>query len=137
MDKLLKIVTENDDVITRPVGIEEIEKLKKELGFGLSSEYEAYLKNFGIIIFESWETYGLGVKDDSYLNVLKIYQDLSSDEEYPNNTLPLMEIGDGSYYLYDNDSEMILLWSTPNGGVVRTLSETLEEFFLKYVFNQG
>lgn len=135
MDNLLKIVTEND-VIIRPVGSEEIERLKKELGFNLSSEYEAYLKNFGIIIFEAWETYGLGVKDDSYLNVLNIYQDLSSDEEYPNNTLPLMEIGDGSYYLYDNANEMVLLWSTPNGGVIRTLDENLEEFFIKYVFNQ-
>lgn len=136
MDNLLKIVTEND-VIIRPVGSEEIERLKKELGFNLSSEYEAYLKNFGIIIFEAWETYGLGVKDDSYLNVLNIYQDLSSDEEYPNNTLPLMEIGDGSYYLYDNANEMVLLWSTPNGGIVRTLDENLEEFFIKHVFNQG
>lgn len=136
MDNLLKVVKENDAII-RPASPSDIEKLKIELGFNLSKEYEKYLSECGVIIFESWETYGLGVKDNSYLNVLNAYKDLSSDAEYPNYTVPLMEIGDGSYYLYDNSSEMILVWSTPNGGVTRTLHENLEGFLIKYIFNQG
>lgn len=135
MDDLLKVIKESDAII-RPANQEDIENLKKELGFNLSGEYEKYLSTCGVIIYESWETYGLGVNDNSYLNVFNAYKDLSSDSEYPDDAVPLVEIGDGSYYLYDNASEMVLLWSTPNGGVVRTLHENLESFFIKFIFNQ-
>ena len=120
--------------ITRPAEPASIKELQASLGFPLSVEYQEYLSRFGIIAHDAYETYGLGVPDDYFLHVLNAYKDLSSDPTYPSNALPLLELGDGQYYLYDNRSQQVVLWATPNGGVVRTLDQGLEDFLVQQIF---
>ncbi|OYQ71767.1 hypothetical protein B9T10_03505 [Wohlfahrtiimonas chitiniclastica] len=134
MDKLLEIIKENDAVI-RPASAYEIEKLKKDLGMDFSAEYEQYLSILGSVQFESCETYGFDVNDGSYSKLVDIYNDLSTDEEYPNSAVPLMKVDEDSYYLYDNSTEMMLEWLGDYGGVSSTLHEDIEEFIIKYLFN--
>ena len=119
---------------TRPVDTASIQNLEQKLGFALSDEYKRYLSTFGVIVFDAYETYGLGVPDDYYLNVIAAFSDLGRDPTYPKNTVPLLEIGDGQYYLYDNQARKILVWATPNGGIVRVLDDGLEAFLIKHVF---
>ncbi|WP_454864332.1 hypothetical protein [Pseudomonas rhizophila] len=88
----------------------------------------------GTNVFDAYETYGLGVPDDYYLNVFAAFSDLSRDPNYPKNTVPLLDIGDGQYYLYDNQSQKVLVWATPNGGIVRVVEDGLETFLIKHVF---
>jgi hypothetical protein len=121
---------------TRPVDTASIQNLERKLGFGLSDEYKLYLSIFGVIVFDAYETYGLGVPEDYYLNVGSAFDDLSRDPTYPKNTVPVLEIGDGQYYLYDNKSRQVLLWSSPNGGVIRVLDEDLESFLIKHIFTE-
>lgn len=106
----------------------------ESLGFALTDEYVDYLSTFGVIVFGATETYGLGVPQDYYLNVRNMYADLSRDATYPQLAVPLVDAGDGRYYLYDNGSRRILLWATPNGGIVETLSEGLEAFLVRDIF---
>lgn len=120
--------------ITRPADPASIDALQANLGFPLSSDYREYLSRFGVIAHGAYETYGLGVPDDYFLHVLNAYKDLSSDVSYPAAAVPLLELGDGQYYLYDNRNQHVVLWATPNGGVVRTLDENLESFLLKHIF---
>jgi hypothetical protein len=134
MEALKKLVEEHKAKIRPPVDTGSILTLETKLGFKLSAEYKDYLATFGIIAFKSNETYGLGVPEDYYLNVLNKYSDLSQDTSYPESAVPLLEIGDGQYYLYKNDTKKILHWATPNGGVVRTLDEALEPFLIKHLF---
>ena len=101
MEKLKSLI-ETFEATTRPADSDSIQNLEHKLGFPLSEEYKKYLSDFGLISFESEETYGLGVPDNYYLNVHSIYADLSRDTSYPSETVPLLEIGDGQYYLYDN-----------------------------------
>lgn len=119
---------------TRPVDVGSIQSLEQKLGFALSDEYKDYLSTFGVIVFDAYETYGLGVPDDYYLNVHAAFSDLGRDPNYPKDTVPLLEIGDGQYYLYDNQSRKVLVWATPNGGIVRVLEDGLETFLIKHVF---
>ncbi|KAF0811005.1 hypothetical protein A167_00037 [Alcanivorax sp. S71-1-4] len=119
---------------TMPADSESINKLENALDFNLSDEYKKYLSEFGVIVYRSYETYGLGVPDDYYLNVLVIHKDLKNDKYYPLGVLPLMEIGDGSYYLYEMESEKILLWASPNGGVIKEVSRGLEAFLVDNIF---
>nr|WP_019367517.1 SMI1/KNR4 family protein [Pseudomonas luteola] len=133
MKTLEKLVLEQQ-AITRPASPANIEALEATLGFPLSHEYREYLLRFGIIAHDAYETYGLGVPDDYFLNVLTAYKDLSSDTRYPANSVPLLELGDGQYYLYDNHHQRVLLWATPNGGVVRTLQLSLEDFLKTHLF---
>ena len=119
---------------TRPVETASIQNLERKLGFALSDEYKRYLSTFGVIVFDAYETYGLGVPDDYYLNVFAAFLDLGGDPNYPKNTVPLLEIGDGQYYLYDNQARKVLVWATPNGGIVRMLEDGLETFLIKHVF---
>ncbi|MGN9460790.1 SMI1/KNR4 family protein [Pseudomonas syringae pv. aptata] len=133
MNTLERLVEQNQATI-RPVDAQCIQKLEGKLGFTLSGEYHAYLSTFGVIVFDAYETYGLGVPDDYYLNVFVAYSDLSQDPGYPRTAVPLLDIGDGQYYLYDNQSLKILVWATPNGGVVREVEGRLEDFLVTHIF---
>lgn len=133
MKTLEKLVTKHQ-ANTCPADSESIDALQERLGFALSPEYKSFLSTFGVIAFDAYETYGLGVPDNYYLNVLNSFNDLSADPSYPQNALPLLEIGDGQYYLYDNKAQQVLLWATPNGGVIRVLDDGLEQFLIKHIF---
>lgn len=133
MKKLEQLVQEQK-AMTRPAQLASINALQADLGFPLSSEYREYLSLFGVIAHGAYETYGLGVPDDYFLHALNAYRDLVSDANYPANTVPLLELGDGQYYLYDNSSQQVILWATPNGGVVRVLDDSLEQFLIKHLF---
>ena len=132
--KNLNILVKHHQATTRPASESSIQELEKNLGFHLADEYKDFLSAFGVIVYGAHETYGLGVPNDYYLNINNIYADLSQDPTYPKTAVPLLELGDGQYYLYDNSSAHILLWATPNGGVVKQLDSGLESFVIQYVF---
>jgi len=132
--KTLQQLVDRHQANTRPADATSIQSLEHRLGFALSDEYQQYLSLFGVIVFDAYETYGLGVPDDYFLNVFAAFSDLSRDPNYPENAVPLLDIGDGQYYLYDNQSRKVLVWATPNGGIVRVVGEGLETFLIKHVF---
>jgi len=133
--KILEQRVKEQNAITRPVKPASIDALQAELGFPLSAEYREYLSLFGVIAHDAYETYGLGVPDDYYLHVLNAYKDLAADASYPANTVPLLEVGDGQYYLYNNHTQQVMLWATPNGGIVQVLDESLEVFLNNHIFS--
>ena len=135
MMKELKALVERHGAKTRPPSADGIRELETKLGFTLSPEYSSFLSTFGVIVFGATEIYGIGVPDTYYLNVRNAYADLSRDPHYPSNALPLFDAGDGHYYLYDNQSHEIILWATPNGGVVRVLDVGLEPFLASQLFH--
>ena len=135
MKKLEQLVAANN-ATTRPADEASIKALQNKLGFDLSDEYISYLKTFGTIDHDGDETYGLGVPEDYYLNVMNIYNGLKTEHQYPNKAVPLLEIGDGHYYLYDNSTHKVLVWAKPNGGVVRVCDEGLEAFLSQKLFGQ-
>ncbi|WZB76476.1 SMI1/KNR4 family protein [Achromobacter insuavis] len=118
MNQLTALVERNHAII-RPARDEDIQQLGESLGFALADEYVDYLSEFGVIVFGATETYGLGVPQDYYLNVRNMYADLSRDATYPRLAVPLVDAGDGRYYLYDNGSRQVLLWATPKGASSR------------------
>jgi hypothetical protein len=130
----LKVLVERHWAKTRPAGMDSIRALEARLGFGLAPEYTAFLSSFGVIVSGGAEVYGLGVPNNYYLNVGDAYADLSRDPGYPPNAVPILDVGDGRYYLYDNEAQKLLLWATPNGGIVEVLDTTLESFLVKQIF---
>ena len=132
--KKLKDLVDRYQANTRPADSASITALQEQLGLALSAEYTSFLSTFGVIVFEAYETYGLGVPNDYYLHVLNSFTDLSRDPSYPKNAVPLIETGDGQYYLYDNKAQKVLLWSTPNGGVIRVLDVDLDQFLISHIF---
>ncbi|MBS1054899.1 SMI1/KNR4 family protein [Gluconobacter kondonii] len=133
MNTLEKLV-KSHKAITRPADAKGVSALQAALGFPLSAEYKEFLSHFGIIVHGAYETYGLGVPNDYYLNVLNAYKELSNDPTYPSNTVPLLDEGDGQYYLYDNKENTVILWGTPNLGVINTTNLRLNEFLIKKMF---
>lgn len=135
MERLKQQVIDKKAMI-KPASSTDVDGLQEALGFTLSAEYKEYLQQFGVIVFDAYETYGLGVSDDYFLHVLNAYKDLSRDANYLDQAVPLLEVGDGHYYLYNNATESVFLWATPNGGFIRTVSEDLETFLLERIFSQ-
>ncbi|ENE4829754.1 SMI1/KNR4 family protein [Klebsiella pneumoniae] len=118
----------------RPVNEDEIITAEQTLGIQFSPEYKAYLSEFGLIAFGATEISGLGVPAMSHLNILSAIEPLREGKDYPPQAVPLCDIGDGYYYLYDNKQRKILTWSMING-VVDTSDEDLEAFLLRIVFD--
>lgn len=122
--------------ITRPASTGSIALAEQKLGLGFDAEYKEFLLRFGVIICGSNEIYGLGVPDDYYLNVVCAYETLCQDASYPLAAVPLIDDGDGHYYLYDTLEHDIVLWAMPNGGIVRRIRQKLGDFVLKYLFSE-
>ena len=118
----------------RPATEDEIATAEQALRMQFSPEYKAYLSEFGLIASGATEVNGLGVPVTSHLNILSAIQPLRDGKDYPQQAVPLCDIGDGYYYLYDNQQRKILTWSMING-VVETSSEGLETFLLRIVFD--
>lgn len=134
MDKLIEKLT-SAGALRRPVTEETINQAEKDLNISFSNEYKSYLSTCGVISLESTETYGLGVKNTSYLSLYKILPEMRDEANFPASSVPLSDIGDGHFYLYDNNSKTILIWASPNGGVVKEIQSNLEDFLISLFFN--
>src|SRR3546814_15954847 len=94
MQKLKQLV-DSHQANTRPVDTASIQNLERKMGFALSDEYKRYLLTFGVIVFDAYETYGLGVPDDYSLNVFIAFSALGRTHNYPNNPVPQIGRPDG------------------------------------------
>lgn len=56
------------------------------------------------------------------------------EANFPASSVPLSDIGDGHFYLYDNHAKTILIWASPNGGIVKEIKSDLEEFLISLLF---
>lgn len=129
--KKLKDFVGRHDTFTRPVDATMIEFAENQLDIKFSADYKAWLQNFGVLSYESYEIFGLGVKETAWLNILRSTVELRKEKnDFPTAAVPLMDAGDGQLYLYDNKSKNIIIWS-PVVGVLEILNETLEDFLLR------
>lgn len=129
----LKQFLDQNKAIYKPVNDENIIQAEVELSIVFSDEYKRYLKQIGLFTYESIETYGLGLPNDSYLNIIKSTQEFRQESGFQDSFVPLCEIGDGHYYIYDNNESNIKVWVSPNGGVSKNINGNLEDFLLNLI----
>lgn len=135
MEKLFTKLNENSAMMKNATEL-QINESEKILGIAFSQEYKSYLSSIGCVSYEGIEVYGLGVPKDYYLSLLDILPYLrETDNTFPPQAVPLSDIGDGHYYIYDNKAQKISVWATPNGGIVEEVSGTLENFLTNLLFN--
>lgn len=132
MNKLLKLIEENQAII-RPATEEQIAQAESELGLTFTTEYRAYLQSIGVISFGSIETYGLGVSDTSHLNIINALHYFKAFKNFSSSLIPVADIGDGHYYMYDNSDQKILTIALPDLGT-KTIADDLEQFLCELVF---
>ena len=133
MNKLAaKIDTNQAD--TLPATMSQIEQAEAQLDMVFSSEYKVYLQSFGVISYESQETFGLGVKDGSYLNIVTALKDFRDIPGFPKALIPLAEIGDGHYYMYDNNRGKVVSIALPDLGI-KDINDDLQGFLLDLMFS--
>ncbi|MCW9699522.1 MULTISPECIES: SMI1/KNR4 family protein [unclassified Avibacterium] len=117
--------------IIRPANENEILSAERQLGIKFSSEYRDFLSSFGILSYNSDEIYGLGVSTDYYLNILNLLKEFKEyNVNIPNNHIPLLDIGDGQYYIYDNNDGKIYVWSASSNSIIKNKQNSLTEFLL-------
>lgn len=103
MKKVQEYIKKNRDlfILKENQSDESISNAQNSLGFKFDDEYFDYLKKFGFISFKSMETMGLGVKESSYLNVVKSTLELKKeDKSFPNDSVVLEYIGEANYVIY-------------------------------------
>lgn len=132
MNNLLALVEANQaDII--PASEEQIAHAESALGLKFTDEYRSYLRQFGVISFGSNETYGLGVKEASFLNIVSALTDFRVIGGFPSSLIPISDIGDGHYYMYDNSTQNVVAVSMPGIGI-KQVSSNLEDFLIKLIF---
>lgn len=125
---LLKQIEEKGAMIM-PAKLADINYAEKQLNIEFSNEYKKYLEQCGVLSYGSHEIYGLGIPEDNYLNILTVCKDVASqDVSLPKDCVPLEDIMDAQYYLYDNNNHQIYIWSAATGQILETVSKTLNEF---------
>jgi len=131
--KKLRTFIEQHDVTTRPVDVPTINAAEQALHITFTPDYKAWLENIGILSYEATEVFGLGVKENAWLNILRSTVELRQQHpNFPASAVPLLDAEDGQYYLYDNATSKIVRWS-PLSGVLEILSDSLELFVLKQI----
>ncbi len=129
----LNALVEETKASTKPATNEQITAAQTALGMKFSDEYRTYLSEFGTIVHESTELYGLGMSDSSHLNIVKAVKTFKEVCDFPKNLIPLAEISDGNYYVYDNSGKKVL---TFNQSTLETKSygSGLEQVLINIVF---
>jgi hypothetical protein len=136
MNTLARLV-KSANARTKPASRATVDALEESLGITLAREYREFLETFGWIDHGAYETYGLGFPEGYYLNASVAYNDLVCHRGYPLTAIPLLDVGDGRYFLYDNAKRRVVLWASPNGGVIETVTDDLETFLAKKIFGQA
>ena len=79
----------------------EIKDAEKNLNCVFDGDYTSYLKEFGLISYESIEFAGLGVPFDSYINVCQATHDAKEAiADFPENTVVLESVGEKNWIVY-------------------------------------
>lgn len=112
----------------------EIERAEKLLGVEMCNEYKKFLKNFGVISGESVEIFGLGVREDSYLNVIRRTLDLRGEDGFPSDCVVIQDLDDGHFVLC-SPSCCLYEWRSPNFDkkIIPILNESFEDYLLSQV----
>ncbi|ATZ66798.1 SMI1/KNR4 family protein [Acinetobacter haemolyticus] len=127
MNTLKEFVTSNA-VDTVDVSYEQIRDAEKILSFNFDTAYLTYLEICGQLEYEYLEFYGLGVPLSSHINVVRAYQELSTKNTYPKSTIPILDLGDGHYALYNIEDKKVIEWCAD--GIVTVLADNLESYML-------
>ncbi|MCD6185417.1 MAG: SMI1/KNR4 family protein [Deltaproteobacteria bacterium] len=130
MENVKKYIQENkkDFFIKGNVSEEEVEKAEERLSFAFDKHFRTYLKEYGIISYESMETAGLGVSEGSYLNTVTLTLEIKGKyTSFPSNSVILENIGEDNYVIYTM-LKGVFQWS-PNRNT--KIDDTLEGFLLK------
>lgn len=106
---------------------DSISNIEDKLGFCFDHDYKEYLKKFGLISFESMDVFGIGVKENSHLNVLKNTLDVKNEENnFPDNSVVLEYIGEANYIIYTMHKGVYQYSSNS----LSLIKGTLEEYLL-------
>lgn len=120
-------------VDTINVSDEQIQAAEQDLLFKFDSAYLDYLKICGQLEYEYLEFYGLGVSATSHVNVERAYTELSASKTYPNNSIPVLDLGDGHYALYNVATKEVVEWCFD--GIVGVLAKGLENYLIATLEN--
>lgn len=130
MEKVKRYIQKNkeDFFIKGNVSEAEINRAEQMLSFAFDKPFRTYLKEYGIISYESMETAGLGVSEGSYLNTVTVTMEIKEKYvSFPDNSVVVENIGEDNYVIYTM-AKGAFQWS-PNSKT--EIDDTLEGFLLK------
>ena len=117
-----------DFIVKGDVSEKEIKAAEQKLAFAFDNSFKTYLKQYGIISYNSLETIGLGVSASSYLNVVTATLEIKKKyTSFPKNSVIFEDIGEDNYVIYTM-KKGVFQWS-PNNKI--KIDDTLEKFLLK------
>ncbi|MCS7053708.1 MAG: SMI1/KNR4 family protein, partial [Ignavibacterium sp.] len=110
-----------------------IKDAEKELDIIFPEQIRLIIKNYGSLSFKHWELFGLGVKNNSHLNIVKNTLELRK-AKLPKQFIPIINVGDGIYIVTDTKNNVyeFRLFSEK----LKKLDDSLDNFLFK-LFNEG
>jgi hypothetical protein len=87
------------------IASKEINKAETELSIKFGEHLKSIISEFGCILFNHIEIFGLGVKKTSHLNIVSITKELRK-YNLPPGYIPFFNMGDGHYALVDDNDKV-------------------------------
>jgi len=121
------VTNKHDFLMKNGASTDEINTAQEKLGCKFNTDYIYYLANYGLLSYESMETFGLGVPMTSYRNVVTATLNLMNEcKSFPINAVVIEDIGEDNYVI--DVMEKGIFQFSPNS--LEQISTSLEEYLL-------
>ncbi|PKG85451.1 hypothetical protein CXF85_07695 [Colwellia sp. 75C3] len=117
----------HDFLMKTGVSKSEVNAAQDKLGFIFDADYTYYLANYGLLSYESMETFGLGVPMTSYRNIVTATLNVMKEyKSFPTNAVVIEDIGEDNYVIIVMDKGVFQF--SPNS--LDLISDNLEDYLL-------
>jgi hypothetical protein len=132
MIKIEKYIESNKDMFhyIGPVSETDIKDAERKLNVKFGSVYKTLVKLYGCISYKNYEFYGLGVDENSYLNVVSITQELRKNFDLPEDLIPILDYGDGCFIVTDSKNK-IYAYVLKHNSDLKLIDEDMNKYLEK------
>jgi len=126
MKKINKAINDSDKKLYSIGEVNEtvIKEAERELGFNFPSEIKNFIKNYGSISIGDIEIFGLGVKENSHLNIVNRTKEILSQNDLKEGNLVIEDLGDGHYAIYNENG----VYEYAENTIIDKIESSLEEY---------
>lgn len=104
-----KFIKDNETQFIGPVMDETIKNAEQLIGIEFPEAYKNYLRKYGCLSYKYLEFYGLGVPENSHLNLCSVTKELRS-LKLPHGYFAFENLDDGHYAICNKEGD-IFEWS--------------------------
>jgi hypothetical protein len=126
MKKIIEAINSSEKKLYSIGNVSEnvVKEAEKKLGFNFPTEIRSFIKEYGSISIGNIEIFGLGVKENSHLNIVNRSKEILSKDYLQEGYLVIEDLGDGHYAIYNKSG----VYKYAENKIIDKIESSLEEY---------